>query len=185
MGRGLRFLVIGLVILLAGCASMTYIRQENRAWKSGYFEAQLPVGWTKFTRVGAELYLSKDGFFLQSISLSRTRTNVELPATKKKIKEGMLLQEIAELVIDEETISQKRKNFQVISNTPAKIGGLEAFRLEYTYDNDHFVKYRSILYGFIYKKKYYEVQYLATQQHYWDDGLKDFQAFVELFKMIS
>jgi hypothetical protein len=161
---------------------MTYIKAENRAWKGGYFEAELPVGWTKFNMFGSQLYLSKDGFKLQMISLSQSRTNAELPVTKKRIKEGMLLQEIAEIVIDEATLSQEHKDFKIVSNAPTKIGGFDAFRLEYTFVNDHFVKYRSILYGFVYKKKYYEVQYSATQQHYWDDGFKDFEVFVESFK---
>lgn len=170
-------------LFLAGCATIIYIEQNNSSWKRGYFEAELPINWIKYTSPFHELFLSKDGFLLQSISLSKTKTNKELPATKRKIIEGMLLQEISELVIDEMNLSQKYKNLKIISNIPTELGDIDAFKIEYSFNNDRLVKYQVIMYGFLYKRRYFEVEYLAIKQHYWDKSLKDFEKFVESFRL--
>jgi len=175
--------VLLVVAFLSGCATFKYVGDKDLAWKCRHFEATLPSGWTIYNAFGYYLYLTRDGLNLQGIQITHSKTNKELPNTKKKITEDMLLQEIAEVMIDEFELDQNYKNFEVASNRPVKLGGADAFRLEYSYSNDLFVKYSGITYGFVMKKKYYEVKYLATNQHYYQSGLKDFEAFIETFRL--
>ena len=177
-----RLTVIVVCLVISGCATMRYVKPNAQRWAKGNFEATLPIGWVVYNAPGYQLYLTKDGFSLQSIIITFSKTNKELPNTKRKITENMLLQEVSELILDELRLNQAYKNLSLLSNKPVQLGGLDAFRLEFTYNNDIFVKYHKILYGFILSKRYYEIEYTATQQHYYDKSVNDFQSFIDSFR---
>ena len=173
--------IIILVASLSGCAVWTYTGEKNILWKSGKFKAELPAGWMRFASPQHQLFLTRDGSLLDSIAITKSKTNSEFPNTKRKITEDMLLQEIATLVVDEFSLDQAYKNFAILSNQPSKIGGVDCFKLEYTFNNDRFVKYKGIIYGFVLDRRYYQVEFVATQQHYYDGTIKDFEDFIGSF----
>jgi len=172
-----------LLVFLAGCTSTKLITEGKRSWKYGDFEAVLPVGWVKMKYSGYNLALTIDGIYLQAISLAKTKTNRKLPVTQRKITEDMLLHEIAGLILDEMKLDQAYKNFEVIENKPHNIGGVPGFRLEFKYRSDNFVDYRGIKYGFLHKRKYYELEYSATIQHNYSRNLVAFDDFISSFNV--
>lgn len=176
--------LIMLVVCQSGCATWKKIKVEKPSWKSGDFRAELPVNWYKGPNPNTFLFLIYDGARLQSISLSKTKTDKELPVTKKKIIEDMLLHEVAGIIVDELSLDKNINNFVLIENKPSKLKGAEAFKLMYEFTNSDTLKYRSVLYGFIYKKRYYEIQYTATTQHNFDKFYPDFEKFVSSFEII-
>ena len=163
---------------LFGCATWQYIPKDNTRWRSGGVEATLPKGWVKYASFTHMLFLTKDGILLQRITIAGKPLNKELSLTKKKLKEDMLLQDISGIISDELSLNQEYKNFKLEENKPVAIGGLEAFRLVYTYNNEDYMKYKSITYGFILNKKYYEIEYVAAHQHYFERDLADFESFI-------
>ncbi|MBF0523163.1 MAG: hypothetical protein HQL24_08930 [Candidatus Omnitrophica bacterium] len=184
MNKSLKYsLGILLVVFLTGCAPWQYIDMNNSKWSSGPFESVLPNGWMKFNSPNHILMVTKDGFLLQAISITKSKTNQELPYTKKKIKEDMLLEEISSLVVDEMSLDQSYKNLKILMNKPVKVGGVDAFEIEFTFNNDDFVKYHVLTYGFLLKKQFYELEYAATEQHYYKHDLKDFEEFVGSFNV--
>lgn len=184
------FLVIlslTLLISLSGCATTwQYIDKNDAVWKHSHFEARLPMGWVKCNAPSSLLGLTKDGLALQQISLTKhkTESDKEFPKTKKKIKEGMLSQEIADLIINEMSLNREIfLNFQIIENKPAKIGGIDGFKIIFTYNNEDFMKSEVVYYGFILKKQFYSLQYIAAKQHYFERDLADFEWFVDNFNV--
>ena len=148
------FVNVVLVFLLVGCATIKLIEEKNVKWKSGKFSSELPTGWSKYSWPGNILSLTRDGSYLQYIFISKTKTNKELQKTKKKITEDLLLQELSEIIKDELSLSDGITNFEVISQKPANIDGIDAFRLEYIFKNSEMVDYHGVVYGFVFKKKY-------------------------------
>ncbi|MFA4889823.1 MAG: hypothetical protein WC628_09665 [Candidatus Omnitrophota bacterium] len=175
--------VLALVLILTGCATWQYM-DKGMPWKCSYFEASLPVGWVKFnTPFTHLLFLTKDGILLQRITLSKRDTGKELKFSKKKISGDMLIHDIAGIIVDELSLNQDFKNLQILENKPADITGIDGFKIIYEFNNADFVKYKSITYGFIIQKQYYELEYTAAKQYYFDRDLADFSAFFSNFKI--
>ena len=181
MNRKLRVFLGALLssLILFGCATWQYIPKDNTRWRSGGIEATLPKGWVKYASITHLLFLTKDGILLQRITIGSKPLSKELPLTKKKLKADMLLQDVSGIISDDLSLNQEYKNFKLEENKPVAIGGIEAFRLTYTYNNEDFMKYKSITYGFILNKKYYEIEYVAARQHYFDRDLADFESFIK------
>ena len=144
-------LVCFLAFLVSGCATWTQIKAGKTQWKSGDFSADLPEGWHKSSNAVYFLYLTNDGPYLQSISISKEKTDKELPNSKKKITESMLLEEVSDIVLDEIRLNKMYNNFELTENKPASFAETKAFRLTYTFTNEDYVKFKVIHYGFIHK----------------------------------
>lgn len=172
-----------LATALCGCATFKLIKPKNVKWKNQSFSSVLPVGWVIYSTPGNLLSLTRDGILLQFVCMSKTKTNKELPKSKKKITEVLLLQELAEIIKNEISLTDDISDFNVLSQKPADLDGLEAFRLEYEYRNKDLVGYHGIIYGFIFKKKYYEISYNALAQHYYGESLDAFENFIREFKV--
>lgn len=184
MNKFQRVLIWGLsCFLVAGCATMTLIKEKNSKWKNAQFEAILPIGWVKYTSPGATLALTKDGMFLQNISILKSKTNKELPNTKRKITEDLLVHEIASIVVDEIKLTEGVLNFNLLSKKPMNISGKEAFRLDFEFTNSENVKYYTVIYGFVHKRKFYEIEYRGMSQHYHDESFNVFEEFIKEFKI--
>lgn len=176
-------LVLVICAVMNGCTTMQLVKPGKTKWKSSKFSSTLPVGWVRFSSFGNWLSLTRDGQFLQYISLSHTKTNKELKNTKVKLTEDLLIQEVADIIKNELSLTPDISGFESVSLKPATLDGLEAFRLEYTYKNKELVDYHGIVYGFILNKKYYEIQYSAMEQHYYKAGLQAFEDFVKDFRV--
>jgi hypothetical protein len=184
MNRKRRILVfVFLVLFLSGCATWQLVKAPKTHWRYSYFSAELPAGWVKYREPKHLLFLTRDGILLQRITLKRHPIKKEFAVSKRKIKEGMLIQEIAELIIDEISLNKEFLNFELLENKPVDVGGVAGFRLTYTFNNSDFTKYKRIVYGFVIKNMYYELEYLAARQHYFDKSVEDFQRFFQSFKI--
>lgn len=176
-----------ILVIFTGCAAWQYIGRPDTPWKNAGFDATLPTGWVKCNLSNQLLSLTKDGMLLEEISITRHNLNSdkEFPLSKKRIKDDMLIQEIADLVVGEMSLDKSGVfNLRVLENKPVNIGGMDGFRLEYTFNNGDFTKYKVIFYGFIFNKKFYDIRYTAASQHYFEANLKDFEEFVASFKVI-
>lgn len=183
MSKRNKYLFLALLLLFSGCATFQYIPRENIRWASGRLEAYLPKGWVKAPAFTYLLFLTKDGIPLQNISVLKQNVDKELPLTKKKLKGLTLTQDIADVMVNEAMLNQTYQNFKLLENAPVDLGGTNAFRLVYTFHTEGFLPYKAIVYGFVLDKNYYEITYLAAQQHYFNKSLSDFEAFMKSFKI--
>lgn len=175
--------VLLLILLLSGCATIKLIKEKNVNWKNSQFQAILPIGWVTYSSPGSVLSLTRDGKFLQNIAILKSKTGKKLPKTKRKITEDLLIHEVATIIADEMRLAEGISNFEILSKKPSNIGGKDAFRLEYQYRDSNFVKYHGIVYGFIHKKKFYEIEYRAVEQHYHTKSIEIFDNFANSFKI--
>jgi hypothetical protein len=179
------FLVF-ILIFLSGCAVWQLIKPYNKAWRYSLFDVEMPEGWVKYNSPYYLLFLTKDGSLLQSITITRHHTDKEFPLSKKKINKDMMIQEIATIIADERNLNREELlNFTLLEDKPVNIGGIEGFKMAYTFNTADFVKYEAIMYGFIVSKYYYEVEYLAAKQHFFTRDLPDFEAFIDSFKVVK
>lgn len=185
MRRKLRVILwlIFLAIVLSGCATWQLVRKST-FWKGGDFSATLPEGWMKFASPTDLLFLTKDGSLLQHIRFYSFRIGKELPVTKKKFSDDMLVHEIAELTINEISLDKENvHNFNLLSNTPVNISGIEGFRLEYSFYTPYRMETRAVHYGFKKGKNIYFIKYIAAAQHYYNKNLDAFENFIKSYKI--
>jgi len=183
-----KFLFLGIaVFLMTGCASMAPWMEMR---KSGYkdtgrgFTATVPTGWMKCNYV-KNFLITRDGVQLNRIGVARLKPTDKLQFTKKQFALDMTPQDLAEVEIDDLKSDPDVKNFELISNTPAEIGGKKAFRIEALMVDTNGLKERVIEYGFVYDKFVYLVFYCAPEQYYFAKYLPAFEEFQSSFKLIE
>ena len=173
-------------LLICGCATWQLITPQYK-WKFANFEATLPDGWMRFNATPILLYTTKDGEYLQSITILRYKIGdaKSLPISKKKFIDQMLSQEIAEAIINEMTLDGKNvQNLKVLDNSPINIAGKDGFKLEYTFNTSTNLDLKAIKYGFKEKGYIYIIQYQAAEQYYFEKDIGTFKQFVNDFKII-
>lgn len=182
-----RLLFILIVLCTSGCASLTTWTQLRKPeYKDGArdFAVVVPVGWMRFN-LAKYFIMTKDGTILDRIVVDRKKNNTKLEFTKKVYSKDMTPQDLAEVEIDNLKSSDEIGKVDILGNKPAKIGGQDGFRIEYTYVvTEGGLWVRGIQYGFRYKDWVYRVYYEASAQHYFDRHLKDFDRFVESFRLL-
>ncbi len=182
-----RLFLAASVLFLSGCAILSpWTQLRNAEYKDGArdFAAVVPVGWMRFN-LPAYFIMTKDGTVLDKIVVDRRKFNSKLEFTKKVYTKDMVPQDLAEVEIDNLRASGQFSRVEVLSNTPATIGGQEGFRIEYTYVvTNGGLRMQGIHYGFRYKDWIYRVYYEASKQHYFEKSRKDFERFVESFRLL-
>ena len=81
------FFLIALCIFIVGCAAWSKVGglYSNT---SALYQVDLPWGWMRYG--GKDLLITRDGVFLEDITIKRTNVNEKLAHTKKKYLKGML-----------------------------------------------------------------------------------------------
>lgn len=90
---------------------------------------------------------------------------------------------MSEVVLDDMTADRGFMNFKVLENKPAEIRGVSAFRAMFSFTDGKRIKYKSVYYGFIAKKSFFSIQFLAPSRHYFDKYLPIFEKVVQSFKL--
>ncbi|MCL5062963.1 MAG: PsbP-related protein [Nitrospiraceae bacterium] len=171
------------LLLIMGCAP--WLQVGGLYTSEDYnFSVELPQGWMRFN-TDEYLLITRDGVLLQNILIERLPINKELKYTKKKFKKGMLPQEVAEVVLDNISSDQTNLNFELIENSPAKIGGFSGFKVVFTFKTKDGVRLKSIYYGFIADEWFYGIRYTAAIRYYFDKDIKTFERVFESFKLIK
>lgn len=176
-----KLILIG-VLFVAGCALWTQIGGLYTS-DSGKFSVELPSGWMKYNAVDY-LLITRDGVLLQNIAIERIDIKKELSHTKKKLRQDMLPQEAAEVIIDNMASNPAILNLEVIENMPAKVGGFPGFKLVTIYKNKDGLKFKSVYYGFLWDHWLYSLRYSAPQRYYFAKDVTTFENVVKSFKLL-
>lgn len=170
-----------------GCSTLgPWAELKSDSYRDGArrFETVIPEHWKRsnFTRY---FLMTKDGIVLDRIMVERQKVNTKLEYTKKEFKKDMLIQDLADVEIDNFKSDQETGKFDLIDNKPASIGGQNGFLLEYTYIVvQGGLKIHGIHYGFLTEDWVYRIRYEAADQHYFKKCLDDFNQFVKSFQLI-
>ena len=126
----MRRLLLIVLLIITGCSPWMKVGGVHTS-KPLNLSAELPNGWMKF-RTRKYLYITRDGVLLQNIIMERIKLEKSLHHTRKQFTQGMLPQEIAEVVLDSISSDPRALNFEVVENTPARISGFPGFRVVFT-----------------------------------------------------
>jgi hypothetical protein len=136
----------------------------------------LPDGWMRWNQNTKDfLFLTRDGAALQSITIESIHASSQLKHTKKKLRNGMLPLEAAEVILDNISSNPKIHGLEVIENRSVKIDNRPGFRTVYTFKNSDGLKVKGVVYGFMQGEWLYELKYMAAQRYYFDRDLKLFE----------
>ena len=160
--------------LMTGCAGMS---------KKANYSADIPQGWRKVDTT-KYLLITRDGPFVQYALVQQRPLDRPFKHTQKTLKDDMLAQEAASIVVDE--ISSDKKNIlklNVLENRPATIGGYNGFKLVFVYQNANREPQKMVYYGFIHGDFFYNLRFNAPMKYFYAKDLATFEEFRKSFKL--
>lgn len=164
----------------------------TRLTKSDYvdinknYTVSLPVGWVQITgpQSGDALWISKDGYSLQSIRIDTFKPEKAFAGIKKSATTAMPISDLAELELAEiKAKSSNAASIKVLENTLENVSAQKAFRLHIQYLNDKGLRFEQITYGLVSAKNYYRINYQAPSIHYFERDKQTFSQTVASFKI--
>ena len=151
--------------------------------KANGFKAQLPADWYRFNRV-KYFMMTHDGILLNQIAVERKKFSEKLEFTKRPYSENMTPDELASIELDNLKSSPALSKLEVLSNTPQKLSGQDAFKLEYRYVTSEGLIVKGVELGFVKDKRVYRIIYEAPEQHYFAASKPAFDRFLQTFEPI-
>ena len=189
------------VFFVLSCGVPYSLVTERHFVASENFAVDLPQGWRQHNASADPLggmkailekrrkldwdviRLTRDGLFLQQIGIGRIPVSDELPHTKRKLAQGMIPLEAAEVLSDELRSNSNLTNQELIEDTPISVGGYPGFKLHYTYRIEERLKIEGLLYGALVGPWLYYVLYEAPAQHYFNKDLQVFETTRRSFQI--
>lgn len=174
-----------LFVFITGC--LPWVRTSG-PYQSTYLNisADLPDGWMRRDYTSrSDIFLTRDGAYLQYIMVEPIHMDAELRGTKKKFRKGMMAQELAEVIIDNTSSREDVLNFKVISNKPYTVAGHPGFRMVYTFRDTDGLKYKSLYYGFMEGEWFYGLSYSAPERYYYKRDLMAFKKVRDSLKLLN
>jgi len=177
------------LLFLSGCVRPGWFTVKGPfTMSSQNYEVMLPEGWRRYQPANPVLVTTRDGTSLQEIRIAGFEVGgkkTPFTHTKKKVQEGMLPQELAEVLLNDLQSNPKYLNFQVQENSPAKVDGHPGFKLVYNYQTASELTEKEETYGFILGKWYYLINYNAPARHYFDQDLATFEKVKDSFRLMK
>ena len=170
--------------LLGGCATFEVIEKSETAGPDKSYSVDLPLNWVRQTSVTDRIIVTRDGFGLQRIMVSRTVSKDAFPKLKKGADEKLLASELAELQIAEmKSSGEQLSNLTVLENVPVSVGGKNGFKLRLQFKSQRGLDFGQIYYGVVHKGYYYLISYHSPRLYYFEKYLPDFDRTVASFRL--
>lgn len=199
-----RLLTATLSLLLTACSStwQNVHKDEVIRGPSRAYTVVLPEGWKRAPTDSDVLLITRDGLFLQQISITRHELSKAFPGeviTSDTPPQQLAQWQFNRFKDDEPDLAQKVKEeskgvlalFPInhakplagtqerISIKPILIDGKDAFRLETRSYNSWGLAYSSQSIGFVHADAYWLIRYLAPQIHYFKRDQTTFDEFIQ------
>ena len=168
--------------LLGGCATYALTDAGPTAGPDKSYSVQLPPNWVRLSSDSKRVIVTRDGFGLQRIMITRTEAKDAFPKIKKAATDKLLASELAELQIAE-LKSNVSSNLTVVENLPARIGGKVGFRLRIHFLNDDGLAFDQVWCGVLDRGRYYLISFHAPELYYFDKYLPYFDRTLASFKL--
>lgn len=171
--------VFCLVALVSACAPWTRVAPDDRSFeKRDDYRLDLPIGWVRRTADVNDLFLTRDGPALNFIVATRQPHDRKLPNTKRETRADMLPFELAELALAEWRGNDATTNLEVLSNTPAALGGKPAMRLHVRYKNERGLPIERLMVAMVDARGRLSLLYEAPAIVYFARGQSAFESLV-------
>ena len=208
MSIRLSSLALSTVFLLSACAPQWQEVRKEEVVKgpARAYTAVIPSYWKRAPTDSDVLLITRDGTFLQQISITRRALDEAFPG--HKIDADTPMQDLAALQFQsmkqgepDLVRTQKEETKGVLAMFPVANGkplagttekvsvkpflldGKEAFRLETRSYNAWGLEYRSQLIGLVHENEYWQVRYLAPELYYASRDQAAFEAFLRNMRL--
>ena len=180
-----RILMFLLIIVLSGCTTV-WKKSDSKEFvdKSSKFAVYLPEGWMYFP-APKNFGMTKDGVLLDNIFVEMIKFNKELSYTKKRFQSNMLVDELAEVDIDNYQSNGHLTHFEVLDNQVVTLDGKDAYRFVFRYQSSQGLKSKGIVCGVVYNDMLYRIVFIAAEQHYFSLYEKTFESFIQSFRFLQ
>ena len=176
--------LLALAALLGGCATYALTGSGPVSAEDKSYSVTLPQNWVRLASDSKRVIVTRDGFGLQRIMITRTEAKDAFPKIKKQADDKLLASELAELQIAELKASGSQlANLTVLENVPARIGGRIGFRLRIRFLNDDGLAFDQVWCGVLDKGHYYLISFHAPELYYFDKYLPDFDRTLASFEL--
>lgn len=155
-----------------------YVFLQPKQWDN----ADWKYTWTD-SRDDDKTIITKDGIFLEFIEIRNRAFEGDAQFTRKKLSAELAPRELAEIILDEIVTNKDIANVAVHENKPITISGIPAFKAVYSYREAGGLLRKVVYCGFITRKKYFSIQYVAPARHYFDKYLPTFDKVLQSFKL--
>ena len=162
----LSVLLSGLMLVRSALAG--WMPVEGPYLSQDGYQIEMPAGWMLRTPVEDELYLTRDGIWLQFLRVARIRFDQATGSLKNKLTRDMDPLKVAELIASEFRALEGVVNFQVAESVPVQIDGRGGFRMVFHYTTRQDMKKSGVYYGVIHGDSFYFVHYDAPSRYYFN-----------------
>lgn len=180
--RAAPWLAAAVFIAISGCAAVwqpTHGRLEKPGWSM-----QIPAGWMRLTTPSYDMF-SKDGPYLQYILVQDRPLSQGFQFTRRTVEADMLPHEMARVIIDNLQADPQVRDFTLLANGPAMVGGRPGFKLIYTYQDRQGVDMQTVYYGTVHAAHFFNLRYTAVQRHYFPADQDTFEQVAQSLHLPS
>ena len=148
------------------------------------FSVDIPQGWKRFD-TDKYLLITKENAYLHYILIQQRNIDRPFKHTEKRLKHGMLSQEIAEVIIDEISSDQLVRDFKVEENVPVRISLHDGFKLVFNYRTEGNLTHKTIYYGFLKENYFYSIRYNTSGPKHLEKDREAFKKILNSFKLLE
>jgi hypothetical protein len=172
-----------LFLLAAGLMACAHTGGATRPASYG-FTIDIPEGWRKIDN-NQYLFLTKESPFLQYVMVQNRPIGKIFRHTKKKLQKQMLPEEAAQIIIDEIASDENILNFNVLTNGPAEIQGLDGFKISFAYNVKEGSRFKTLYFGFIKEDTFFNMRYTAEEENYFQQDVGTFYHMLNSFQVVK
>ena len=171
-------LTLAAIGLLTGCVEPTWtaVPGPYYAEKMGV-TVDIPEGWSRLGN-SKDIRLTKDGFLMNFVQISRTPYGEKYENTELTIQPGMSELDASQIVLEAMQTDQDRSNLIILDNRPATVAGSPGFRLEVTYKDADNLTVHEYLYVVLTPGSYLVAIARGPDRHYAEIMAGDFEKLV-------
>lgn len=176
--------MVGIIILLSGCASYRALPAGAVHLARPGVQSQLETDdWMSYPlKYGQSL--TQDGVDLGYIEIIRQPLDERLEHTRLSLRPDMLPVELMELEMDDLRSQRKIGHLTIDAVDPYQLSGVDGFRMEYMLRRHSGLEVQGIRYGILKGKWFYRLQMEAARGHYFEKYRKEFENFAKYFKVL-
>ena len=171
------------LVLLAGCTAPTWVTEQKPQTAAKIaVTADIPPGWARYSPE-KDLVMTRDGFLLQTIRVSRAAYGSKIEHTSRTITRGLDGQEAAQILLDAFAADQTKRALTIVDNRPVMIDGHPGFRIEIAYRTAEGMTVRETLCVALVEDSYVVARYTAPDRHYHELHAGAFEHVVQSLKI--
>lgn len=171
-------LTLAAIALLTGCTEPTWTAMPGPHYdEEMQVTVDIPKGWSRLGNTDA-IMLTKDGFLLNLIQISRTPYGQKYENTELTIQPGMTELDASQIVLEAMQADQDRSNLVILDNRPVMVAGSPGFRLEVTFKDADDLTIHEYLYVVLTPDSYLVAVARGPDRYYAEIMQGDFEKIV-------